>query len=165
MVRSGLLTRGAIAALLAIPLLAGMAVLMSTTIAERAGAIRDDRLPRNIAEAAGTRNAADLVRRLRRAEDPREVLPVRPHVLSGSVAFATAFEASIWPRDVELVKLFDREGAPLDEQTRAELACLASDLEAEVVLEYLAGDGPVDCEKNAALQRVEARRAPEQAAR
>jgi hypothetical protein len=86
-------------------------------------------------------------------------------VLSTTIAFATAFEASIWSRDVELVRLFDREGAPLDDETRADLACLASDLGVENVRDYLAGDRPGTCQKNAALQRVEARRAPEWAAR
>src|SRR5687767_12428337 len=111
--------------LLAIPLVLGTGRLVSMAIAERAGNVAEDRVPLNIAEAAGMANAAEVVRRMRLGEDPGRRLPVRPHVISSSVPIATAFEGAVMARQVLLVELFDREGAPIDEATRAELACLA----------------------------------------
>jgi hypothetical protein len=145
------------AVLLALPLLLGTGRLVSMTMAESLGPVAEERVPLNIAEAAGMEDAGEVVRRLRLGEDPGRILPVRPHVISSSIPFATAFEAAIWSRSVELVALFDREGAPLDEQTRAGLACLAGDVKAEDIRSYLVKDHPVTCQQDAALKRIEAR--------
>jgi hypothetical protein len=144
-------------ALLAIPLVLGTARLGWMVVAEGVGVVAEDRVPLNIAEAAGLENASEVVRRMRLGEDPVRVLPVRPHVISSSVPLASAIEAAVWSRQVELLELFDREGAAIDERSRAELACLAADISADDLWEYLTMDRAVTCEKDAALKRIQAR--------
>ena len=69
---------------------------------------------------------------------------------------ATTLEASMWSRQLELVQLLDQAVA-FDQEERAELACLAADLEIDDVVEYLAPDGIGHCESGKALERVIAR--------
>jgi hypothetical protein len=143
--------------LLSIPLVLAMILLAWAIVAERLGVPTDDRQPLNIAEAAGFANAADVVRRLRMGEDPGRVYPLRAHVVSSSVRRATALEAALFTRRIELVRLFDQEGVAIEPETRAALSCLAADLELEVIANYLSKNSSVNCEKNAALERLTAR--------
>lgn len=134
----------------ALPVLATLAVGWSV-LAAAWGGPGSGGAPVNMAEAAGLGNAADVLRRLGVGEDPRSVLPVRPEIISSSVLRASALEAAVWSRQVELVKLLDRWGA-FDGGWRSRIGCLARDLQAEDIAAHLgATDG---CVPNAALDAV-----------
>jgi hypothetical protein len=139
------------------PLCAATATVMLVALAERAGASPFAGIvPRNSAEAAGWGRAGDMLRYLRHGEDPRQIQAVRPEIISSAVPRATTLEASLWSRQLELVQLLDRAVA-FDDAERAELACLAADLEIDDVVEYLAPGGVGHCEPGKALERVIAR--------
>ena len=113
-------------------------------------------MPRNSAEAAALGSAGELLRFLRRGEDPHAVYPMHPSVASSAIARATTLEAAMWSRQLEMIQLLDREGA-IDSLDRPALACLAADLRIEDVMEYLAPEGVEECEPGSALARVAAR--------
>ena len=81
------------------------------------------------------------------------------HVWMEKPLAATSDQAAMWSRQVEMIKLLDREGVIHDGEERASLTCLAVDLEIDDVVEYLAADGPSRCEAGEALARVTARTA------
>ena len=142
---------------LLIPLCAATAGLVLVTAGERVGAaVFAGVAPQNSAEAAGLASAGDVLRFLRKGEDPRQVYAVRPEIISSAVRRATTLEAAMWSRQLELVQLLDRQGA-FDQGERAALACLAADLRIDDVVEYLAPDGTGHCEAGKALERVLAR--------
>lgn len=136
------------------PICAATACVLLVALAERAGATPFSGLvPQNSAEAAGWGRASDMLRFLRDGEDPRRVQAVRPEIISSAIPRASTLEASMWSRQVELVQLLDQAVA-FDDKERAELACLAADLEIDDVVEYLAPEGVAYCEPGAALKRV-----------
>ena len=112
--------------------------------------------PRNIAEAAASATASEVLRRLRAGEDPTVLLTIRPEVISSSVTNVTALEAAIWGRTVEIVRLLDREGA-IPAGQKAYLACLSEALQASDILEYLAPHGTSGCDANAVMESIQAR--------
>jgi len=139
------------------PLCAALAWVVLVTSGERLGAAPFAGLaPRNSAEAAGLARAADVLRFLRMGEDPGEVYAVRPEIISSAVLRVTTLEATMWSRQVELVRLIDGQRA-IDRDERATLACLAIDLGVDDVAGYLAPDGTRHCEPGLALERVMAR--------
>jgi hypothetical protein len=147
----------AIAVALLVPICIATAGIAWVAAGERAGARPFAGLvPQNSAEAAALANAGDLLRFLRRGEDPHAVYPVRPDVISSAILRATTIEAAMWSRQVEMIKLLDREGLIRDDE-RAALACLAVDLRIDDVIEYLAPEGSSGCEPGQALARVTAR--------
>ena len=113
--------------------------------------------PQNGAEAAALADASGLLRFLRRGEDPHAVHPVRPDVISSAILRATTVEAAMWSRQVEMIKLLEREGVIHGDEQRASLACLAVDLHIDDVVEYLAPEGANSCQPGQALARVTAR--------
>ncbi len=113
-------------------------------------------MARNSAEAAGMGNAAQVLRFLRRGDDPRQVYPIHPSIISSSVLQATTLEAAMWSRQLALIRLLDREATIAGTDERSGLACLARDLGVDDVVEYLAPDG-ISCEPGQALERVVAR--------
>jgi len=139
------------------PLCAATGLMVLITVGERsrfsplAGLV-----PRNSAEAAGWGRAGDMLRFLRNGENPRQVYDVRPEFISSAVRRATTLEASIWSRQLELVRLLDRAAA-FDLAERAALACLATDLVIEDIVEYLTAGADATCETGQALERVMAR--------
>jgi hypothetical protein len=138
----------------------GVATMGVLTVAagERAGATPFAGLiPRNSAEAAGLGRAAELLRFLKEGQDPRAVYPVRPEILSSAILRATTVEAAMWSRQMELIKLLEREGAIDGGEERKTLACLAADLKIDDVVEHLAPGGPSGCAPGQALARVAAR--------
>jgi hypothetical protein len=142
-------------ALIAAPVLAAAAVTGWLTIAEQLELPSvQARRPANIAEAAAAGNAAEVLRRLRFSEDPMRVYPVAEHYISTSVTRATALEAAMWPRRMQLIRLFDDEGAIVGDDLRRELTCLAADLKIAENVEYLSRGERVECEPGLALQRV-----------
>ena len=138
----------------------GVATLVMLTVAagEPTGATPFAGLiPRNSAEAAGLGRAAELLRFLKAGQDPRAVYSVRPEILSSAILRATTVEAAMWSRQVEMIKLLEREGAIDSGEERTALACLAADLKIDDVVEHLAPDGLIGCELGQALARVTAR--------
>ena len=147
---------------IALALLAPIAVatvgVLTVATGERAGALPFAGLvPRNSAEAAGLGRAAELMRFLEAGQDPHEVHAVRPEILSSAILRATTVEAAMWSRQVELIKLLEREGVIDGSEERAALACLASDLGIDDIVEHLAPEGLNGCEPGQALARVTAR--------
>ena len=109
---------------------------------------------RNVAEAAGMGAASEVLRLLGNGEDPNRVLPIRGEIISSSVRQASALEAAIWSRRRELVELLDRRGAIVDAPTRQHLACLAADLDARDIVDFLSAGRSPSCEHGRALDAV-----------
>ena len=139
------------------PVLAVLCVL-AVVVAEQSGARAFGAPPpANIAEAAGTARADDMLRRLRLGEDPHRLYDLRPEVISSTVLKATPLEAAVWSRQELIVRLLEREGALRDDAHRQEIACLAADLELDDMVEHLSPGGPPDCVPGQARERVQAR--------
>jgi hypothetical protein len=117
------------------------------------------RAPQNSAEAAALAHAGELLRFMRHGENPHAVYPVRPDVISSAILRATTIEAAMWSRQVEMIKLLDREGVIRDGEERALLTCLAVDLQIDDVVEYFGADLARGCDPGQALARVTARTA------
>jgi hypothetical protein len=150
----------AVAFALLVPIGAASVAIAWVAASERVGAYPFAGLaPRNSAEAAALANAADLLRFVRSGEDPHTVYPVRPEVISSAILRATAVEAAMWSRQVEMIALLDREGFIREGGERASLACLAGDLRLEDIVKYLAPHGPGECPPGQALARVTMRTA------
>ena len=113
--------------------------------------------PKNIAEAAGMGISAEVLRFLRDGQDPADVYPVRPEIISSSIRYATAFEAAIWGRNGRLLRLLDREGVLSEPEVRRHMTCLAVHLDAEDLLAYLAPDGVTGCDPDATIALIEGR--------
>ncbi len=140
------------------PLCVAMSGITWVAVGERAGAAPFGGLvPQNSAEAAALGSASELLRFLRRGEDPRRVYDVRTEVISSAIERATTLEAAMWSRQLEMIQLLDRGGAIPAGVERSALACLAADLQIEEVVEYLAPAGIRDCEFGVAIGRVAAR--------
>jgi hypothetical protein len=146
-------------AVLAVPPALALVCGLGVAAAERGGArLFAGPSPANLAEAAASGRADDVVRRLRAGEDAFRVYDLRPDVISSSVLRATPAEAAMWSRQLLMIHLLDREGALGDDAARRrELACLASDLELEDVVEYLSPGMPPGCTPQQARDRVVAR--------
>ena len=112
--------------------------------------------PANMAEAAGLGIAAETLRFLRAGENPVQIRPVRQDIISSSVTRATALEAAIWSRRVELIRLLDRERA-IPQAQRPYLACLATAIRAADIAEYLAPGGVAPCDPEATYRAIAAR--------
>ena len=150
------LPRGLVLATL-VPAVIGVVLLIAFVVAELAGSTAFIYGPaQNLAEAAAMADAAAVLRRLRAGEDPSAMVIVRPEVISSSVTRVSALEASIWGREVELVKLLDREGA-IDAAQRRHLACLSQGLRADAITEYLAPNGTDGCNGDETLAQIQAR--------
>ena len=137
-----------------VPCALGLIAVWAVVAIERMGA--GDAIgvvPRNSAEAAGMASAGEVLRFLRLGDDPNTVYPVHPRIISSAVRYATTLEAAVLARQVELVELLDRQGAIIDAEQRHRLACLAADLQSDVVV-YLAPNGPEGCEPDAEYERV-----------
>jgi hypothetical protein len=113
--------------------------------------------PANLAEAASTGRADDVVRRLRAGEDAAQVYPLRPEAISSVVLHATTMEAAMWSRQLRMIQLLDREGAIGAQEDRRFLVCLASDLDVPDIVEFLAPGGAPACTRSEAYDRVLAR--------
>ena len=148
----------AIALALLAPIGVSTVGVLTVAAGERAGASPFAGLvPRNSAEAAGLGRAAELLRFLEAGQDPYAGYPVRPEILSSAILRATTVEAAMWSRQVEMIKLLEREGAINGSEEGAALACLAADLKIDDVVEHLAPEGLSGCEPGLALARVTAR--------
>lgn len=151
-------THRLIAAALAAPLCAMLAWLTIVTAVERTGgrAFAGD-FPRNLAEAAATGRADDVVRRLGYGEDPYRVYDVRPEIISPSILKASLLEAALWSRQVQMVDMLSREGVLYSADQRHDLACLAADISLGDVVDYLSPGTAPACTPGDAVKRVMAR--------
>jgi hypothetical protein len=127
---------------------------IAATIVVGAAATGSPAPPRNIAEAAAMASAVDVLRMLRDGEDPARQWQVRPEIISSAVTRVTALEAAIWSRQQALVELMDREGAIRDNGARTHMACLAADLRADDIVNYLTRDGAPACVAGETLAAV-----------
>jgi hypothetical protein len=142
----------------ALPPAAGTFAVIVFVVAELFGhTLLSEGPHRNLAEAAAMGSISEVIRLLSAGEDPNRVVSVRPHVISTSVTRVTALEAAVWHRSAELVRLLDRKGAIVDEDTRHHLTCLASDLRADEIVRYLSPKGPPSCTPEEAIKLVLAR--------
>ena len=150
----------ALALALMVPVGATTVMIAWVSASERIGAHPFAGLaPQNSAEAAALANAGELLRFMRRGEDPHDVYSVRPEVISSAILRATAIEAAMWSRQVEMVRLLDREGVIRDGDERALLTCLAADLQIDDVVEYFGAEQASRCAPGQALGAVTARTA------
>jgi hypothetical protein len=138
------------------PAVAGTCLVLVVACAEMLGATPFSLVPRNVAEAAAMANAADARWFLQRGADASRVEDVRPEIVSPAITRLTALEAAVWSRQPELLAMFDRLGA-IRGDVRSELACLARDLEAEDIVEYLDPGDSGACEAGAAYNVIAAR--------
>ena len=118
-------------------------------------------VPRNVAEAAASGAASEVLRLLRSGDDPRRIWPVRDEIISPVVTRVTALEAAVWTRQSRLLWLFEHEGVTVADETRRHLACLAQDISAPEVEEYLSPGRRPDCVRGAALEIVMQRFRPD----
>jgi hypothetical protein len=114
--------------------------------------------PANVVEAAGMGLSADVLRFLRAGQQPNAPMYVRPHIISSEVTQVTASEAAVWSRRVRLMELLEHERALDDPALRWHLICLAADLRAWEVHEFISSHvSAPQCEPGAAVRRVAAR--------
>jgi hypothetical protein len=146
-------------AAVALPASVAMLIVVIFAVMEAAGRAPLSTAPQNIAEAAGMGSAAETMRRALYGESAHRVEYVRPEIISARVTRVTALEAAIFSRKLELVRLLDRRGAIVGTGTRLALACLARDIEANDIVEYLARGVELPCAKDAEHERVIARSA------
>ena len=114
------------------------------------------RRPANIADAAGRGRGAEVLRFLHEGADPAAVMTVDPEIISASITRVTALEAAVWSRRVQLIRMLDRRQL-ISAPARAHLTCLARDIRATEIAEYLGDSNAGTCEKDAAMRAIEAR--------
>jgi hypothetical protein len=145
----------ALARAFALPPLLAFLVLGAVAIAERAGGtLFAVAPPANIAEASALGRADLVFRYLRDGSDPLRIYPVAAHVISTAVRRVSAIEAAVWSRQVEMIQLLESTGALRDPATRRHVACLASDLDAEDLVDYLHPAGEPACMAEQALETI-----------
>lgn len=138
---------------MALPLCAVTACIAALVIAEWAGGtLFAARPPANLAEAAASGRADLVFRMLRSGERATALYDVHPDVISSDVRRATALEAAIWSRQIELMELFDRAGS-IPPDARRDLACLAGDLGVDDLVERFGRVDPA-CTPGQALTAV-----------
>jgi hypothetical protein len=111
---------------------------------------------RNVAEAAAWGNAAETLRQLSLGQDPTRIQPIRAEVLSSAIRQITALEAAVWSRQLALVQLLDERGMIVGDERRR-LACLAADINAGDIRDYLSMPEPPACQPQQVYEDVLAR--------
>jgi len=151
------LSRSAMAALLAAPVVATLVLTVFVVLDVAGGTPLSYRGPSNVSEAAGMGLGSEVLRFLREGQDPRRIRSVRPDIISPNITQVTALEAAIWSRRIQLVRLLDRQGVLSDAGERARLACAARAIQLEDVERYLAPEGLSSCDPEALVGGIEAR--------
>jgi hypothetical protein len=141
----------------ALPAAITTVVIVGFTALEIAGRTPLALHPANMAEAAAMGNAAETVRRLSFGESPYRVEHVRGDILQSDPLRVTPLEAAVYSKKLELIRLLDSRGLLFGDEVRAPLVCLAADISAGDIGEYLQRDHAVECEPGAALGRIRAR--------
>jgi hypothetical protein len=102
--------------------------------------------------------SSEVLRYLRAGEDPHAILHVRPHIISSEITRVTTVEAAVWSRRIRLMRLLEREGALDDPELRANLSCLAADIQAGEIQQFIAASStPARCEPGARARSIAAR--------
>jgi hypothetical protein len=136
------------------PLLAAVLVL-AIAATERAGrTLLPGLAPRNSAEAAGMARAASLLAYLESNQDPARIYEIDPAIISSSVLRASTLEAAVFARQVGIIAMLDHRGAFSDDRRRQAVRCLAEDIEASDIADYLTRAGDPPCEPKAENERV-----------
>lgn len=134
------------------------ATALAVAAAERSGhSLLSNGGPLNAAEAAAIGDASTVLRFLAFGESPVQVQPVRPEFISADVPLATTLEAALWSRQPGLLKLLDERHAIVGEAERHHLACLANEIKAPDLVEYLAPAGLAPCGADMGFARLIAR--------
>lgn len=142
-------------AAVAVPPIVAALTLVALMVTERAGGtLFADLYPRNSAESAGMAHAASLMQYLEEGADPARVHEVDAAIISSAVLRATTLEAAVWSRQVGIIELLDYRGAFRDDRRRQAIACLAADLKASDIAEYLTRPGDPACVPQAEYERV-----------
>ena len=110
----------------------------------------------NIAEAAALGRGAEVLRLLHEGGDPAVVMAVHPDIISSSITRVTALEAAVWSRRVQMIRMLDRRQL-IPGAARARLACLARDIRAADIAEYLGNSDPGGCQAGATVRAIEGR--------
>jgi len=136
------------AAALAVPMtLAAFSVAVTVAAAFGGGLWPPDDV--SLAEAAATRNYAEVVRLVRGGSSPNANAEVRQGVLDGSEHRITPFEVAVASRDERMAMLLLRLGANPSQSQVLELRCaewLPSSPEFQAVLERMSpGATSLDC--------------------
>ena len=148
------------AVVLAVPIVCGtLAVAVVAAVEAAGGSAFGDVGPANSAEAAALGDAAMVTRSIRFGDDPTRVHALRPAFISPQVLRATTPEAALWSRQLEMIKLLDREGAIVGAASRRDLACLAIDLGLPHIADYLVSPAPA-CVPGDAMRRMVERTTP-----
>lgn len=142
----------------AAPIVAVTAYLFVVSVAEQAGAsVLGAPAPANLAEAVRFARADLAIRFLEEGQDPRQVQPLRPEVISSTVQRATALEAAAWSGEVSIVRLLERRGFLRDAHERRAAACLAADVGNEELADYLVPAAQLECVPGETARAVAAR--------
>jgi hypothetical protein len=91
--------------------------------------------PVNLAEAAGTRDEAEVVRLIEQGQDPNASYAVRPLFVFERSANLTPFEAAVINGDARIAAYLLAKGATVEAASWAALRCFAGDSAVARVLE------------------------------
>jgi hypothetical protein len=122
-----------------------LAVVLTLAAAGRHPLWRHDDL--NLSEAASVRDEAEVVRLIRRGEDPNSRRDIRPGLLFDHAARLTPLEAAVASERAEMVERLIVNGAQLDAVLWNQLRCLAHGNEVPLALErHLPPGAAMHCE-------------------
>ena len=113
--------------------------------------------PQNIAEASGMGSAADIWRFFDQGEQPERVYDIRPEIISPQVTRASAVEAAIWSREVDVVRFLVERGALSAPAARRRMACLGAELGTKDIVEYLDPAHGAGCDGGSVADEIAAR--------
>jgi hypothetical protein len=116
--------------------------------------------PHNLAEATALGNAAETVRRLALGDNPYRMETVRGVIIGSDPIRLTAVEGAVYSKRPELVRLLEIRGVLVEAETRYRLACLARDIGATDIFEYLVRDHEVGCQPGAVRAEIVQRPLP-----
>lgn len=145
----------------AVPAAAATLIVLWFAGAETSGFTPFSMHPENLAEAAAMGNAAETVRRLSFGQSPYRVERIRGDIIGTDSMQATALEAAVMSKRLELIRLLDSRGAFVGDDVRRNLSCLAEDFGAGEIQEYLGRGLAVECEPGVTRLRIIARTHPE----
>jgi hypothetical protein len=128
----------------AAPAVALIALVAGMLVAEAAGwPLVWFETPMTMAEAAGLRDPATVLAKIRQGEDPNRRVQVRAGVFSDHPAMLTPLEAAVLGRRLDVIQLLVANGAVVDAGNRAVLACRARTAGQEEIVEYFSAALPV----------------------
>jgi hypothetical protein len=101
----------------------------------------------NLAEAAGVREEAEVVRLIEQGQDPNASYPVRSGLLLERSAKLTPLEAAVINNDPAMVGQLFAHGAAVDGPSWVVLRCFAADSRVAPVLdEHRPGSATLECD-------------------